>query len=209
MRILNQPLVKQTEEKLVHENTAKEMRTRLKSVQRFTEELYLERYCYRGRICTRWCRRRVPVLESIEETYEVEVQRLEARTLLDSPDDPHVGNGVKTIQLAALPAAAGGRASKVFAASQIHLPLSIVETTSDVDRVLVAESTAFTERTSDSANEEKVKLVATILGNDNQIEILVLLAVRDKASGILSDDTAVLDQLAQNLADQIAQELPQ
>jgi hypothetical protein len=208
LKILNEPEVKQTEEKLIQENIRSERRIRTRTIHRYIEELYWQQYCYRGRICYRLCRRLVPVFESVEELYEVQVPTLQAQTILDSPQDSRVGTGLRTIQLSTLPAAAGGRASKIFSASQQLLPISIVESTSVVDRTLVAESTDFTEQGSNPANEEKVKLVANVRGNDKQIDIIVLLAIRDKASGILSTDTAALDQLAQQLADQIAQELP-
>lgn len=117
--------------------------------------------------------------------------------------------GLVVFNLSTLPGAAGGRASKIFSASQPHLPISILEATSEVDRVLVAESTVFSARSDEPNIEEKVKLVATVRGSDKEIEVLVLIAQRDKASQILSSDKEALNALAQKLAVRIAQEVQQ
>jgi hypothetical protein len=205
--ILARPEIKSAEKKLIEENTITETRSETVTVTRLVDEYYTERYCYRGRWCERLCRRQVSVSENITRLRAEVVQKIAEQTILDSPESNSVGNGLAILEVSSLPPSAGARASRIFSSSQSSLPNSILRTIQEEDRVLLAESVVFETVPDDPNTEQKVKLIASVRGLDNRVELVVLLAQRDRASQTPIIDKTKLNALAQGMAARFAQVL--
>jgi hypothetical protein len=205
-KILALPEVVAAIKKLRAENTVQQTVNEQIQVTTLQTEYYLQRYCYRGRWYQRWCSRQVPVTQMRTQSRTVEAPMITAVTIFDDPNDPSVGTALQSLRLSALPAAAGGRASHTFAASQQILPANVLGTPVESDRVLVAQSSVFSPLPDNPNVEQIIGVVVRVLENDTLLQIAVTLKQRDTASQVLSRDTAALQNAANLVAQQIVQE---
>ncbi|WP_442505886.1 hypothetical protein SH528x_004699 [Novipirellula sp. SH528] len=207
-RILSLPEVVAAAEKLRADNTTTQQRTQNYTVTSMAWQCVTETVCLNGRWVTRNVWRQIPVQEIRTKTYNIVLSLIDDEPLFKTPDDSRVGVGYAKVPLQGLlPKAAGGRASKVYDFSINSLPSNIRHAILNEDRLLEVQSAGYLTPQSNSLVEEKIRLVATIRNDDNEVDIVLLLLRRDKANGILLSDKTQLNKDAQTFADEIKTKL--